>query len=286
MSNKLRGIPQVYYLNLDERPDRREYTESQYETWGIQNYTRVSASKFKVNNFEEWKYLIHSNDKLYEFEEKICRLANKPRKILIETATSVSYLEIIKNWLINSNDQYMIIMEDDYDLSYIEYWHFDWEYLMNNIPYDWDCIQMSFENDEIFPCYLHPIMVGHGCGGSLITRSYAEKLLKIHLIDGKYCFDQKISNSKWSKKIFTVDYFLGHCGKTYVLPLFSMNIQFGSYEENFYRKQVFDRLKFTKVCYDIWWKKLKDKYTLEEFFMFGKKNDLNLTKDFITNFHV
>jgi hypothetical protein len=31
-------------------------------------------------------------------------------------------------------------MEDDTDLSLVKYWHFDWEYFMNNIPYDWDAV--------------------------------------------------------------------------------------------------------------------------------------------------
>ena len=29
--SKLKGLPTLYYLNLDERPDRREYTELQYD---------------------------------------------------------------------------------------------------------------------------------------------------------------------------------------------------------------------------------------------------------------
>ena len=83
-------------------------------------------------------------------------------------------------------------MEDYYDFSFIEYWHFDWRYLMNRIPYDWDSIQMSFENPTIIPCFLHPILSGHGVGASLINRKYVEKLLSLHYKDGKFDLSKKI----------------------------------------------------------------------------------------------
>ena len=40
---KLENIPHIYYINLDEQPERREYMEDQFEYWGVTNYTRVSA---------------------------------------------------------------------------------------------------------------------------------------------------------------------------------------------------------------------------------------------------
>ena len=46
---KLKGLPTLYYLNLDERPDRREYTELQYEELGITNFKRFSASEYQIS---------------------------------------------------------------------------------------------------------------------------------------------------------------------------------------------------------------------------------------------
>ena len=40
---KLEGIPHIYYINLDDQTERREYMEEQFDHWGITNYTRVSA---------------------------------------------------------------------------------------------------------------------------------------------------------------------------------------------------------------------------------------------------
>ena len=40
---KLKGMGPIYYLNLDEQPERREYMEAQFKYWDIDNYERISA---------------------------------------------------------------------------------------------------------------------------------------------------------------------------------------------------------------------------------------------------
>ena len=268
LKNKLKGLPSIYLLTLDERPDRQEYTETQYDHWGIKNYTKVSGSKYQASNYDEWKDLVILNS----FDDY-----KRKNHHLIEISISLTYLLTIKNWLETTNDQYMILMEDDYDLSFIEYWHFDWNYLMNNIPHDWDCIQMSFENGNIYPCYLHPIISGHGTGGSLINRRYAEKLISLYYKDGKFDFSKKICNSKFlGNSNITMDYISGHSGKTYCIPLFDVNPRIGSYAKNILRSDRDDLLFSYKACKK-WWTKLRDVYTLEEFFTYGKWNDKAIT---------
>jgi hypothetical protein len=55
LNNKLKGIPHIYYFNLDNRTDRREWMENQFKSWNIQNYTRISGSKYLGS-----KYMIGS----------------------------------------------------------------------------------------------------------------------------------------------------------------------------------------------------------------------------------
>ena len=40
---KLKGLPPIYYINLDGEPERKESIENQFKYWEIENYTRVSA---------------------------------------------------------------------------------------------------------------------------------------------------------------------------------------------------------------------------------------------------
>ena len=276
LKDKLKGIPPIILLTLDGNLDRQEYTETKYDYWGIKNYTKVSGSKYQLSTYEDWKDLVILNP----FDENYKRKNHH----IAEISITLSHLINIKNWLENSSDPYVIIMEDDYDLSFIEYWHFDWEYLMNNIPYDWDCIQMSFENEKLVPCFLHPILSGHDTGASLINRRYAEKIISLHYKEGKFDLSQKICNYKWSNRAintygglgmpnFTTDYFLGHNGKTYCMPLISVNQNFGSWAQNICRKKERIDLEFSYKAYQKWWTELRDEYTLEEFFTYGKPND-------------
>lgn len=52
--HKLKGLPPIYYFNLDHRTDRREYLEKQFLDYGITNYCRVNSSRYSVENYEEW----------------------------------------------------------------------------------------------------------------------------------------------------------------------------------------------------------------------------------------
>ena len=292
LKNKLNGLPKIYYFNLDQREDRRSHIESQYDFWKISNFERVSTSKFLSDEFSEWKHLVlNCKDEIYTSSKQHCS----------ELAVSISYLDFIREWLEKTNDPYLFLMEDDMDISYIEYWHFDWEYLMNNIPYDWDCIQLGFENELVVPCFLHPIHPNHDLGACLLKRRYAEKLIDIHFKDGKYNFYQKINNFKWGAKkdwkyknkngylmmgsarpTVTLDYFICHSGNTYSLPMISVNPEIGSYNTNKIRDDRGD-LKFTRRAYDIWWKKLRDTKSLVEFFTYGKPNDFYITNMNIDN---
>ena len=141
---------------------------------------------------------------------------------------SITHIEMIKHWLETTDEEYLLIMEDDYDLSLIEYWNFDWDYLMNNIPENWDCIQLGYENIDILFFYLHPVHQNHGFGPCLINRDYAKKLIKLHYFDGKFKLNLKTSNINHKKIYGLVDTFILEGGKTYSMPLITNNPDLGS----------------------------------------------------------
>lgn len=289
LNNKLKGLPKIYYLNLDERPDRREYTETQYEKYKIKNYKRHSTSKYRYENFDEWKNQLILND-VYS--------SPRPNLHIIECAGTFSYLDFLKTWLETTDEDQILLMEDDYDLSYIDYWHFDWEHLMNTIPFDWDCILISFENNELIPCFLHPILPDHAMGGALLNRKYVEKIVRVTTTDGKFDLRKRIGNykrcklgehsslqnNKWRHPNMSFDYIMGHCGKTYCLPLITQNTTIGSYSHKIVRNEDFPALHFTDRAVKLWWKTLRDRYSLEDFFMYGKPNDFFITKNNIDHF--
>ena len=270
---KLKGLPTLYYLNLDERPDRKEYTELQYDELGITNFKRFSASEYQYPDFVDWKHRVILND----MSECV-----RWRQHILEIGTAICTLDMIKHWLTTTNEKHLLLMEDDYDYRFVKYWHFDWEYLMNHIPFDWDCIQLGFENEHEIPCFLHPIRSHHDYGPVLINRSYAEKLMRLFVDGDQYNFSHRIQNYKWGKMLDmpnrTIDYFMCHSGNTYSMPLISVNPHIGSYAKNIVRKDRPD-LELARKAYNKWWTVMRDEYTLEEFFMYGKPNDYVITPE-------
>jgi len=41
--HKLKGLPPIYWLNLDADEDRRFYMEEQFKYWEIENHTRIAG---------------------------------------------------------------------------------------------------------------------------------------------------------------------------------------------------------------------------------------------------
>ena len=286
LKDKLKGFPTVYYCNLDVRTDKRKYMESQFDFWEI-NYERVSSSKYTPKNYKDWENAVIVNPECNLFEDYFPydygEDVRYPRHLL-DVCINYTRLETIKKWFETTNDQYMILMEDDTDLDMIEYWHFDWEYLMDHIPYDWDCIQLEGVNNLGVPCFLHPVLDRNLTGPLMINRDYASKLIRIHFTkDGKLNLDQKISSYKWTEitknKNLSVDYVISKNGRTYCMPLTYLNPQFGSYDINLKRKDLHEFYENVKQLHHKWWKELRDDYTLKEFFTYGKPNDLVLKVD-------
>lgn len=285
ITDKLKGIPKVYYCNLDSRPDKREYMESQFNFWEI-NYQRISSSKYTPKNHNEWKDLVILNPDWNYFEEYFPDDYGEVRypRYLVEVCFILTQLETIKTWLETTDDDYMIIMEDDHDLSMFEYMHFDWEYLMNNIPYDWDVIQFEVSNGVGIPCFLHPTIDRSWTGPMMINRQYARKIINLHYTsEGKVNLHRKIGSHKWTKLAnnpgIGPDYIISKNGKGYSIPLIYLNPDLGSYDINLKRKDLHEFYENIKQLHHQWWKILKDNYTLEEFFSYGKPNDLVLKVD-------
>ena len=275
IEEKMRCIPHVFYFNLDHETDRRYYMENQFNYYNIK-HTRVSQTTYLVSEIDKWINKV--NNPTYPFELLDI-------DFLYHLGSLLTHIDLFKDWINNTNEDYLIIMEDDYDLSLIEYWHFTWEYLMKRLPYDWDCLQFSFETDREISFFLHPRdWCDSGFGAMMLTRHYVKKILKIlHDSNGKVIVDNNIGmhkNAVAGNVIvpqvnhipFSIDNCIGSTGVTYRLPLVTMN--YLMHRDNkisddyscihfFYCEQIVKK----------WWKQSRDNFSLNEFFTFGKAND-------------
>lgn len=257
LNNKLEGLPHIYYFNLDNRVDRKEYMENQFKKWNIKNYTRISGNKYLASEWKKWISLV---DGFQNEGHLIKHMKLGTHAPFMNIANMISHINFLSFWLESTNDKNLILMEDDYDLSLIEYWHFDWEYLMHNIPYDWDCIQFGYESEieiKFFLC-AKPIS-GTFFGSCMLNRRYVEKLVNLY-------YDQQNNIFKLFKnnQFFNVDNSICENGKVYCLPLITTNVELGSGEDNILINYRYH--KISRLLYYYWWEKKRDKITLKQFF--------------------
>ena len=252
---RLRNFPHIYYVNLDNRKDRRIYMEDQFQQWRLE-YTRVSSSNYAESKVQDWSHKIDGKCK------------NLPVYVV---GNAITHLEFMKDWLSTSTDPFLCLMEDDYDLNLIQYWNFNWDYLMNRIPYDWDCLQIGFESTKFIPFFLHPKLNHSYFGPVILQRDYVEKILDLHSSGDKWKFLGNIGDSKFNSTAATVDYFIGHTGRTYSISLITTNDKLTSGENSV----TINRIHHTKSrnAYYHWWAKEHKKFSLDEFFTYGKEND-------------
>ncbi len=204
--HKAKGLPPVYYLNLDEQPERRKYMEEQFEYWGIKNYTRISAYDGRdgrdLGGILKGRYPDNMSSG--------------------EVGCTTSHLKALVEFL-KTDEPYALIMEDDCDLSLIRHWGFTWKELFSYIPYDFDVVQMAIINPSEIHVKIHKRFVNDfSTACYLITRHHATKLINHHVRGDKYKIDNGV------KPRAVADDLIYNSGNTYAIPVFMYKIELGS----------------------------------------------------------
>lgn len=290
-SLKLKGIPKILYLNNDSDNERKEYMESQFLEWDISNYERISTTKYSPTNYIKWKKHL-DNTELFVSENLISK--------------SFNHIKAIIDWYDNSDDPYCIIMEDIIDLSVVDYWMFDWKTLIDNLPYNWDCVSLvsilatieiksnkfkkefnvdlevhqKYSTTCSIPMHLRQNQdskIGPYC--YMITRHFAKKLKKLHYNGKKIKLfvntnDKKINeyeNGLLRNIIFDL-------GLTYIIPVFNVNKKY----LDDYDKTYFDILveQMSSDAIEYWWAEKSKLFSTYEFFSYNKRFDWKMETTF------
>jgi GR25 family glycosyltransferase involved in LPS biosynthesis len=260
--SKLSGFPSVYYINLDKDKNKNQYIIDQLKKYKIKNWKRISASKFCGNKKEEWENIVLDKENKCSPSEVGCTL---------------SHIEAIETWLNESKTKVAIIMEDDCDLSISEHWPFLWRDVCKNLPFDWDIIQLCMDHNEVIPFYIHPTLYESGsCSCYMINRTYAKKILNLLKFGKKYKLTHNTCDSFFDKKSSHIDYLIYQSGKSYTIPIFTVNTGFSSNHAHIHR--IHPRHQACRNVIKNFWEKEKDLYSVEDYFSYNKKNDANMMR--------
>ena len=203
---KLKGLPHIYYLNLDEEPERMMYMEAQLKYWEIENYTRISAYDGRGD-----RDLGH-----------ILKGTYPDGMSAGEVGCTTSHLKAMKEFL-KTDAPCAIMMEDDCDIGTAAHWPFEWRDFFCKIPYDYDVIQLAVINPAAIHLQMHKRFVNDfSTACYLITRRHAQKLIDLHVRGDKYKLDNGV------KPRAVADDLIYNSGNTFAMPLFLYRIELGS----------------------------------------------------------
>ena len=278
-------LPRVYYTNPCHKVDRKLYMETQFKHFGIE-FTRINMP---------------GPETYYDnYEHRMTGTYSSKSSHWINFASSL-IVEFLSEWYTTTNEPYLLLMEDDYDLSLIPKWKFGWNEFLYHLPYDWDCIQLGFECPNVIPFYLHPIKSNYSLGTTLMNREFVSKVLDLHYPNNKFKFDYSLANYEFINRESGIhdgktyddtsggpDHFLNHTCRCYSIPMIPINPYLsgishdGITAEGIYQNTTWKpKLSFVK-CYEAyheWWNNDRDDYTLEDIFTYNKKNDNLMQRD-------
>lgn len=204
--SKLKGLPHILWLNLDRDSHRKEYMETHFDYWGIENHTRISGYDAKQDDVS--LYLKGRYPDLMSPNEVGCVL---------------SHLKAIKYFYEETDLPYILICEDDVDFNTAKHWNFTWKDFASKLPYDWDCIQLAIIcTGNIHVRIHHRFINNFSAACYLITRHHAEKIIKNHIRGDKYKLDNGVRPRAVSEDL------IFESGKTYSLPLILYRLDLGS----------------------------------------------------------
>jgi len=207
LREKLAGLPPIYYINLDHRPEKRQHIERLIVEYGLKA-TRISAvdGRYPVDD-----YLVNKTGPLHLKRT--------------ELACSLSHLRAMHTWLSESDTETAMICEDDWCLDTVMYWPFSWSNVMESLPYYWDVFQccITFHPQRVATFNIHPReLTDFSCVSYVVTRSYAQKLMSLYWRDNAWFLTYP------SPYKLTAEELIYKPGVCFSIPLFTYTNEFES----------------------------------------------------------
>lgn len=164
--DKLTNFPSVNYTSLHESVARRKFMKDQFEYFGI-----TKTSTYQTERYTE----ISKN-------VKFTGTGIKHEYVILQLGTILSHLNLLRNWYVSTNEDYAIFCEDDISFESIRYWNFTWDEFIQNLPKNWECIQLTKVLSPYSPTSVSELQLkiqkGRWWGShSLMKRSYVKKIL-------------------------------------------------------------------------------------------------------------
>lgn len=262
---KLTNFPPVYYITLDDSVVRQIDMESQLESLGVHDYTKIVAFDGRINNYSE-------DPNIYG-----------PYKHDLDSgqiATVMSHLKAIAHWYHNSDTPTAVFLEDDMILTTCQYWNFTWSDIVERLnAFEWNCIQLSLirADDAQVPLnegdiqFRRRSFYNWSAGSYMITRKYAKVLLDHYIPEEGKLNLTTYTYEDYCPYIENVLYIAGRPNE-YTLPLFVENTKYlSTFYPHFMRGMVGThkqgQIDSSEFVYN-WWKENGHRVNVDELMTF------------------
>jgi len=251
--NKLDKFPKIYCASLFESKDRRKNFKNQFLKYNIGDINFLLSERQLEND--------------PSVSGELTFLLN-----LGTIGASVSHLKMVKKWYDETNEPYAFFCEDDLSLQTVQYWNFNWNNFLIELPDNWDCIQLMCIGKN-----LNSIKFRRRCwddwsvGAYLISRKYAKILIDSFISNEKFLL-QFPDQSNWAPLAENLIYYsprsvvdqMHHeiVYNVYTFPLFVEDIKFNStFDETTDQKE--HHIESYHLMIE-WWKNTGKNLTLKE----------------------
>lgn len=280
---KLKKIPRINFVSIEESEDRRIALYENFKNNGIEVdkvipniFKRYSKGDETILQSSDSTLLFTHGDQKVDLQFEIDQIENYCPSYM---GVITSHLKAIKNWYDNTDDDYAIFCEDDIGFETIQYWNFTWEEFFNSLPTGWGCIQLSVLRElQVFYTFWTPDIhfrqrcwCDWSCLCYLITRERAKQLLDNYYIEGIFYLDYKgidiydRTEAALKPYVENIIYTYFEQDKIFSFPLFCPNAQF---ETTVWQKTPTE-IKMEDSFIEImkWWETKGNKKSLEQIYI-------------------
>lgn len=221
---RLDNFPKIIWINLERSIERKKYME---ELLNTNNLINIHISGIDGLNKSELDKICIKNDNITDSEN----------------ACTCSHLIALKYFIENTDEDEIIIFEDDVSFEFLNLIPYNWSELINHFPKKYDIIQLAVSSSLSITNKLVKISIKNKYFGTvayLITRDKAINLLDEYFINNM--IDLKY------KEMPTSDNIIISNENTYCIPIFSYKVSNSTIHTN---DLIFQR-RSKKQQYSTW----------------------------------
>lgn len=203
---KLNNFPKVLWINLDKSKDRCEYMEYLLKVYKL-NHQRIEG--------------IDGTRSCHQDLENICQPNVKLTPA--ENACTCSHLKAMKYFLEETDEDQVVIFEDDVSFDFLQYIPYDWSDLMNQLPECYGVIHLAITSETNQNITRELVKTTSStkyyCSTAyMIKRDAAEKIINEYYSKEENRFILK------NKTNATADAIITNTNSTYSIPIFTYQI--------------------------------------------------------------